>query len=433
MAWALSDMTKQNYSFNAKTIIDKLRHPHLTEKIEVHLPLTFPCKDIYEKVNTTLEGLAVKDRLEGSPDFLEDQQDDDDDDDGNDDDEGDGDDKPKKSKITNRVERQEEEFHRLMEEMDIKLDKEKADDAEVVDGPPLPPPDGEPPYDGPEHHSMGKPGDGIIYLSDIGEHVKLDKRGRPYRVGPDGRKEVRGSPRPKSSYSPEEWRALSAKERDVIIRRGKLEEEAEKLKEIKLKKEKDKKAKAEISEKKKYDSSSSKDPAKDESRKKKKKDNKKSKESSGRDGGKDAAVNVGTLRGEWERISTPHDPMTRPIHNRGRNPWERSPTPHGASDLDNIKKRDAASPSAPSETSTNVPSDDDGQEFLNEWDEWSEHEVGIGPRAHWEDVHYDFNTGKVTAPAKTAPATPTSRLRRQVQGQPLREFSSLYALCSSRP
>ena len=408
MAWALSDMTKQNYSFNAKTIIDKLRHPHLTEKIEVHLPLTFPCKDIYEKVNTTLEGLAVKDRLEGSPDFLEDQQDDDDDDDGDDDDEGDGDDKPKKNKIINRVEHQEEEFHRMMEEMDIKLDKEKSDDVEVVDGPPLPPPDGEPPYDGPEHHSMGKPGDGIIYLSDIGEHVKLDKRGRPYRVGPDGRKEVRGSPRPKSSYSPEEWRALSAKERDVIIRHGKLEEEAEKLKEIKLKKEKEKKAKAEISVKKKHDSSSSKDPAKDESRKKKKKDNKKSKESSGKDGGKDAAVNVETLRGEWERISTPHDPMTRPIHNRGRNPWERSSTSHGASDLDDIKKRDAISPSAPSETSTNVPSDDDGQEFLNEWDGWSEHEVGIGPRAQWKDVHYDFNTGKVTAPAHVATATPTS-------------------------
>ena len=119
-----------------------------------------------EEWNTTLEGLAVKDRLEGSPDFLEDQQDDDDDD-GDDDDEGDGDDKPKKGKVTNRVERQEEEFHRLMEEMDIKLDKEKANDAEVVDGPPLPPPDGEPPDDGPEHYSMGKPGDGIIYLSDI--------------------------------------------------------------------------------------------------------------------------------------------------------------------------------------------------------------------------------------------------------------------------
>ena len=43
----------------------------------------------------------------------------------------------------------------MMEEMDIKLDKEKSDEVEVVDGPPMPPPDGEPPYDGPEHHSMG--------------------------------------------------------------------------------------------------------------------------------------------------------------------------------------------------------------------------------------------------------------------------------------
>ena len=240
----------------------------------------------------------MKDRLEGSPDFLEDHQDDDDDDDEDDDDGDGGDDKPKREKITNRVAHQEEEFNRMMEEMDIKLDKEKGDGVEVVDGPPMPP-DGEPPCDGPEHHSMGKPGDGIIYLSDIGEHVKLDKRGRPYRVGPDGRKEVRGSPRPKSSYSPEEWRALSAKERDVIIRRGKLEEEAEKLKEIKLKKEKEKKAKAEASEKKKSEVSSLKDPAKDEGRKKKKKNNKKSKESSGKDGGQDAAVGVGRLRGEW--------------------------------------------------------------------------------------------------------------------------------------
>ena len=59
-------MTKQNYAFKAQTIIDKLRYPHLTEKIEAHMPLTFSCKDIYERVNTTLEGSAVKDRLEGS-------------------------------------------------------------------------------------------------------------------------------------------------------------------------------------------------------------------------------------------------------------------------------------------------------------------------------------------------------------------------------
>ena len=109
------------------------------------------------------------------------------------------------------------------------------------------------------------------------------------------------------------------------------------------------------------------------------------------------------------RLSTPHNPMTRLNHNRDRNPWERSSTPHGASDLIDIKKFNVTSPTTPSETSTNIPSDDDGQEFLNEWDEWSEHEVGRGPKAHWEDVHYDFNTGKVTTPAKAVPTAPTSK------------------------
>ena len=125
--------------------------------------------------------------------------------------------------------------------------------SKLLVNPPLPP-DGESPYDGPEHHSMGTAGNGVIYLSDIGKHVKLDKIGSAYRVGPDGRKEVRGSTRPKSSYSPEEWRSLWVKERDVITPRGKLEAEAEKLKEIKLKKEKEK-AKAEAAEKKRSEAS----------------------------------------------------------------------------------------------------------------------------------------------------------------------------------
>ena len=29
--------------------------------------------------------------------------------------------------------------------------------------------------------------------------------------------------------------------------------------------------------------------------------------------------------------------------------------------------------------------------------------------AHWEDVHYDFNTGKITTPAKAAPTASTSK------------------------
>ena len=264
---------------------------------------------------------------------------------------------------------------------------------------------------------MGKPGDGIIYLSDIGEHVKLDKRGRPYRVGPDGRKEVRGSPRPKSSYSPEEWRALSAKrEMSSFV----VENSKKKLRSSRRsswRRRRTRRPRPKSPRRKKYDSSSSKDPAKDESRKKKKKDNKKSKESSGKDGGKDAAVNVGTLRGEWERISTPHDPMTRPIHNRGRNPWERSPTPHGASDLDDIKKRDATSPSAPSGNEHKRPKWWWWSRVLEWVGRCSEHEVGIGPRAHWEEFAMTSIQGKSQhllklhqrlLPQKTPTASPRS-------------------------
>ena len=41
--------------------------------------------------------------------------------------------------------------------------------------------------------------------------------------------------------------------------------------------------------------------------------------------------------------------------------------------------------STPSEPSTDAPSDDDGEEFLNDWDEWSEHELGHGPKARWDE------------------------------------------------
>ena len=154
-------------------------------------------------------------------------------------------------------------------------------------------------------------------------------------------------------------------------------------------------------------------PPKDEARKKKEKRNKKSKESSGKDGGKDAAVGVGMLRGEWVCLSAAHEP--KELNHVRRDHGERAcpPAPRGTSDLrsnngdgaclsatrgskdlNNIKELYNTSPSTPSETSTNILSDDDGQEFLNDWDEWSEHEVGNGPRAHWENVHYDFNTGK---------------------------------------
>ena len=38
------------------------------------------------------------------------------------------------------------------------------------------------PEGGPEHYSVGKAGDGVVYLNDDGEWVKLNARGHPYRM-----------------------------------------------------------------------------------------------------------------------------------------------------------------------------------------------------------------------------------------------------------
>jgi hypothetical protein len=185
-----------------------------------------------------------------------------------------------------------------------------------------------------------------------------------------------------------------------------------------VKKEKEKKAKAEAAEKKKKsDASSHKDPPRDEVGREKKKRNKKSKESSGKVGGKDAAVGVGMFHGEWVGLSAAHEPKglnrskrdlgervghSAALGPKGLDRGERVGHSAALGSFDhnnNLKKFYNASPSTPSETSANIPSDDDGQEFLNGWDEWSEHEVGNGPRAksslgehavrlqHWEGHH----------------------------------------------
>ena len=67
--WALCDWTKQNLAYDAEKPIAKLRTPHYTEKVELKEPLEFPCKAEYERinvVNVTIEGLKVKDRLDGN-------------------------------------------------------------------------------------------------------------------------------------------------------------------------------------------------------------------------------------------------------------------------------------------------------------------------------------------------------------------------------
>ena len=133
---------------------------------------------------------------------------------------------------------------------------------------------------------------------------------------------------------------------------------------------------------------------------------------------------VGMLRGEWVGLSTAHGPKELNHVRKGHGEGVGLSAALGTNDLrsnngdgacpsathrsKDLNKFYNASPSTPSETSTNIPSDDDGQEFLNDWDEWSEHEVGSGPRAHCENVHYDFSTGKVVTPAIAAPTASTS-------------------------
>ena len=88
--WALCDWTKQNLAYDAEKPIAKLRTPHYTEKVELKEPLEFLCKAEYERINVTIEGLKVKDRLDGNSEMLPPPppDDDDDDDDGGGDDGG---------------------------------------------------------------------------------------------------------------------------------------------------------------------------------------------------------------------------------------------------------------------------------------------------------------------------------------------------------
>ena len=217
-----------------------------------------------------MDGLAVRDRLDGSPDFIHDKEEDDDDDDGGDSEDGDDGsdgDKAKRQKLKSsdtgkKIENQEHEFDRCMREFEKKYLEKKED-------PPAPPP-AEPRAVEYEHHSTGTAGDGGIYLSDIGELVKLD--GQDGRVGPDGRKEIKLEtlPDPRVTTLPKSGKLFRRKKEVSSSEEKKLREESEKLERERKKKEAEKKAK--VSEKKGYE----------------KKPNKRGERE--RDGGKNAAV-----------------------------------------------------------------------------------------------------------------------------------------------
>ena len=315
--WALCDWTKQNLAYDAEKPIAKLRTPHYTEKVELKEPLEFPCKAEYERINVTIEGLKVKDRLDGNSEMLPPPPDDDDDDD-----DGGGDDggQPSSKALPEKSEG-EREAERLLGRLDSParmgppgIDKPAHPDLDIPEG-------------GPEHYSVGKAGDGIVYLNDDGEWVKLNARGHPYRIDERGRRRISSTTRP-SKYSPEEWRKISPDVRKSIV---KAEE---------------KKAEAEV-EKKKSDALIK---AREE---KKKKEEKKSSKSKPKDEGDDHITGV----------AKPQDHVRKgKVFQFGKT----SSTPIGSG-------TNCSHETLSSSSDTDVPADDD---FIIEWDEWSEVESG---------------------------------------------------------
>ena len=341
--WALCDWTKQNLAYDAEKPIAKLRTPHYTEKVELKEPLEFPCKAEYERINVTIEGLKVKDRLDGNSEMLPPPPPDDDDDD--DDDGGDDGGQPS-SKVLPEKSEGEREAERLLGRFDSParmgppgIDKPAHPDLDIPEG-------------GPEHYSVGKAGDGIVYLNDDGEWVKLNSRGHPYRIDERGRRRISSTTRP-SKYSPEEWRKISPDVRKSI---AKAEE---------------KKAEAEV-EKKKSDAL-----IKAREDKKKKKEDKKSSKSKPKGEEDDHITGV----------AKPQDHVRKgKVFQFGKT----SLTPIGSG-------TNTSHEALSSSSDTDVPADDD---FLIDWDEWSEVESGRGPKATWHGEHmYDFSQGKVVATA----------------------------------
>ena len=146
--WALCDWTKQSLAYDAEKPIAKLRTPHYTERVELKEPLEFPCKAEYEKINVTIEGLKVKDRLDGNSEMLPPPP-------PEDDDGRDGGGLP-----SSKVPQEKPDRELSLDEIDAELFPE---DSSVRMGPPgidkPAHPDLEIPEGGPEHYSVGKAGD----------------------------------------------------------------------------------------------------------------------------------------------------------------------------------------------------------------------------------------------------------------------------------
>ncbi len=60
LVWNLQDFAKANLAYDCEKIPMSLQRPHVTERVELELPVTFPLKNEYEKLNGTIEGLNMQ-------------------------------------------------------------------------------------------------------------------------------------------------------------------------------------------------------------------------------------------------------------------------------------------------------------------------------------------------------------------------------------
>ena len=371
--WPLSEFVHQILGDDPSKPEHRLLKPHLTEKVEMVTPLTFPCKQEYERVNTTLEGMKEKELLDGAPsrrprdDDEEHEHDEDDDELDDGDDGGPG---PSGGKVSKKS-------HEAPEGIFDDKDPEEMTLQGLIDVQP-------------EHWKSGKAGDGKVYLNDDGEKVKLNVKGNPYKIGEDGRRLFKTSLRPKGTYSPEEWRKLSQSDRNVILKAEKKKLE---------KREADEKNKRKVEEvKKKALKKEKKDSKKDKGKPKSKEDDEKDDEGGQDDPhskSKKSDVGVGEVMKNKVTL-----PITCTSAYLDMYDIVDDDDVHGKRYIDCRKVRRSADASPCSDASTDVPDD---EEYLTEWDEWSEVEKGRGPKASWSREVWNTLSGVIS---KSSTATP---------------------------
>eukprot|EP00435_Cladocopium_sp_Y103_P040038 s2308_g10.t2 len=385
--WALDDFTQQNLAFDTERPRQKLRHPHLTQKIVLRHPSVFPCKKRYEETNSTLEGLTDKERHRRSPEVLEDQNEEEDED-GDDDDGDEGGDSPDGGGGTKTGKMK--DLDTIARELESEVPPEHEDKSPM-----------------PHYLEGGKAGDGVIYLDNDGQKVKLDSRGRKYLVDDDGRKKT-----------------------NLIKDKKKVEEEA--AKEVR----KIDKALGEASSSFKKPSGHSKSKPKPEKTLKARKKEKKKKKDEDKDS-KDATpvkqVDMEDAfiagKGPTQRYVATQLSMGDPSPScapcgqpfpccTSGGEFHLRECLYQASPVATSSDDDMLSPTS-SSASTGYPEDDE-ECFDYDWDNWVAVEDGHGPQASWEDENvYDEERGFVTA------AAPMPASQSKVSHDKLRRFPSM--------